>query len=63
MKCSECNQELETRESWVDDGEEYRHIEYFYCADCRDIRDRSGKPIQLETNKKTKDDPLDSITK
>ena len=63
MKCSECNQELETRENWVDDGEDYRHIEYFYCVECGDIRDRSGKPIHLKINEKTKDDPLDSTTK
>lgn len=59
IKCSECRSELETRETWADDGQEYRHLEYFYCPKCKDIRDHSGHPIHLIINERTSRDPLD----
>ena len=51
-KCKVCGSPVEPREGWIDDGYEYRHIEYSYCDTCGDIRTSDGRLILPKPNPK-----------
>ena len=52
--CEVCGNSVDPKESWMDDGYEYRHIEYSYCDTCGDIRTTDGKLIFPLTKTKPK---------